>query len=151
MDALANFFPEELASAVKGFDDKTRQAILAVLIHQGDSAFMEIANELNISKPLLSHHLDLLLDSSLVRNYSPSELKGRFDSYYGISAFGKDFVDALFQPFSLKAYTIPSYNPSPNSSVTSRYTGGTSTPIAQVNLPLVVAGQVTSSKGLASP
>ncbi len=172
VDALSRFFPEELGMAVKGFDDKIRRAIIAVLILRGDSAFMELAKELGISKGLLSHHLDQLLDSALVRNYSSSELKGRFDSYYGISTFGKVFVDSLIQSFSLGPRMIPSSNLSPNSSVALLPGGGSSgvivysspniaAPLAQntssgvivYSSPNIAAplAQNTSSRGSVSP
>ena|SRR6058998_3032058 len=116
VEAYSRFFPDELAEATKGFNDKIRRAVIAVLIIRGDLAFMELAGELDISKGLLSHHLDLLLDSAFVRNYSPSELKGRYDSFYGISPFGEAFVNSVMRSFALKPRILPSSNQSSNRS-----------------------------------
>ncbi len=101
VETLASFFPEELKGAVKGFDHEIRQAIVAALLIKGDLSFAQLAGILGISKGLLSHHLDILLDSAIVRNYSPSEFRGRFDSYYAISSIGEALLESLTRTFVL--------------------------------------------------
>lgn len=147
---LSRLFPEEVKGAVKGFDDKIRQAILAVLMIKGGLSFMELANELGISKALLSHHLDLLLDSALIRNYSPLELRGRFDSYYAISSLGEAFLDSLVQSLALGFRKIPSSNPLVNDSAALKPIR--TIPPQQAGLPLLTLlpvphAQSTSSTG----
>jgi len=91
----AKEIPNELREGVKGLDHEVRQAVVALLMRNPDLSFTEIANSLGISKSQLSHHLDILLDSALVRNFSKAELKGPFDSYYGLTNFGRGILEAL--------------------------------------------------------
>ena len=144
VEALSNSFPEELRSAVKGFDDENRQAIVAALLLSGDLSFTELTHAVGISKGLLSHHLDLLLDSALLRNYSPAELRGRYDSYYGVSSFGQAFLSSLLHTLAVRTRPLPNSNPTTNSSAALdlwRTSGGSSTLQSQAS---VSQPQVTS-------
>lgn len=60
----------------KALNDETRRAILQ-LLREKDLTAGEIANHFNISKPSISHHLDLLKQADLVN----AERKGQFISY----------------------------------------------------------------------
>ena len=52
-------------SAFKALDDPTRRKILE-LLRKKDMTAGEIADEFNISKPSISHHLDLLRQADMV-------------------------------------------------------------------------------------
>ena len=52
-------------TAFKALDDPTRRKILEML-RKGDLTAGEIADEFQISKPSISHHLDLLKQAQLV-------------------------------------------------------------------------------------
>ena len=52
-------------AAFKALDDPTRRKILE-LLHKGDMTAGEIAAEFSISKPSISHHLDLLRQADMV-------------------------------------------------------------------------------------
>lgn len=88
--------PKELRKAIKGLDHPNRQAIVVALEHNRSLSFTELTRLLKLSKGRLSHHLDILLDSALVRNFSKSEFKGPYDSYYALSNFGEAFIESLF-------------------------------------------------------
>ena len=60
----------------KALNDETRRAIIE-LLQEGDLNAGEIADHFNISKPSISHHLDLLKQADLVR----SEKKGQYITY----------------------------------------------------------------------
>ena len=60
----------------KALNDETRRKILD-LLKEGDMNAGEIADEFNISKPSISHHLDLLKQAGLIS----SEKKGQFVEY----------------------------------------------------------------------
>lgn len=60
----------------KALNDETRRAIIE-LLKEGDMNAGEIAEHFNISKPSISHHLDLLKQADLVR----SEKRGQFIFY----------------------------------------------------------------------
>lgn len=60
----------------KALNDETRRQIID-LLKEGNRNAGEIAEEFNISKPSISHHLDLLKRAGLIN----SEKKGQFIEY----------------------------------------------------------------------
>ena len=60
----------------KALNDQTRREILE-LLKEGDLTAGDIADKFNISKPSISHHLDLLKQANLVT----SSKQGQFISY----------------------------------------------------------------------
>ena len=60
----------------KALNDETRREILE-LLRKGDMTAGEIADHFNISKPSISHHLDILKQADLIT----SEKKGQFVEY----------------------------------------------------------------------
>ncbi|WP_400072900.1 autorepressor SdpR family transcription factor [Zobellia russellii] len=60
----------------KALNDETRRRIIE-LLKDKDMNAGEIANEFNISKPSISHHLDILKRADLII----SEKKGQFVQY----------------------------------------------------------------------
>ncbi|GEO09412.1 autorepressor SdpR family transcription factor [Segetibacter aerophilus] len=63
----------------KALNDRTRREILEML-KEGDLTAGDIADKFNISKPSISHHLDLLRQANLVT----SSKQGQF-IYYSIN------------------------------------------------------------------
>ena len=63
-------------SIFKALNDETRRAILE-LLRKNDMTAGQIADEFHISKPSISHHLDILKRADLVT----SEKKGQFIVY----------------------------------------------------------------------
>jgi len=63
-------------SLFKALNDSTRREILELLKKRNMTAG-EIADQFNISKPSISHHLDLLKQAGLVE----AEKQGQFISY----------------------------------------------------------------------
>jgi ArsR family transcriptional regulator, repressor of sdpIR and other operons len=63
-------------SIFKALNDKTRRQILELLKEREMNAG-EIADKFNISKPSISHHLDILKRADLIT----SEKKGQFIKY----------------------------------------------------------------------
>ena len=63
-------------SIFKALNDETRRGILE-LLRKNDMSAGQIADEFHISKPSISHHLDILKRADLVT----SEKKGQFIVY----------------------------------------------------------------------
>jgi ArsR family transcriptional regulator len=63
-------------SIFKALNDETRRSIIE-LLKDKDMNAGEIADEFNISKPSISHHLDILKRADLIT----SEKKGQFVEY----------------------------------------------------------------------
>ncbi len=72
----------------KALNDGTRREIL-MMLKEKDLTAGEIADRFNISKPSISHHLDILKRADLVT----SEKKGQFVSY----SINTTIVDDIFQ------------------------------------------------------
>jgi DNA-binding transcriptional ArsR family regulator len=77
----------------RALNDGTRREILE-LLKQKDLSAGEIADNFNMSKPSISHHLDLLKQAELVI----SEKKGQF-IYYSLNMTVMDEVFAWFIQF----------------------------------------------------
>lgn len=88
----------------KALNDETRRQILELLREQDRSAG-EIAEQFNISKPSISHHLELLKKADLISQ----EKKGQFVIYsLNTSVLDEILVWLLkFQPLAnLKKYEV---------------------------------------------
>lgn len=72
----------------KALNDKTRRDIL-ILLKEKDRSAGEIAEQFNISKPSISHHLDILKRADMVT----SEKKGQFVIY----SINTTIIDDLLQ------------------------------------------------------
>jgi ArsR family transcriptional regulator, arsenate/arsenite/antimonite-responsive transcriptional repressor len=65
-----------ITTAFKALNDDTRRAIME-LLKDGEKPAGEISKQFNISKPSISHHLDLLKQANLVK----AKKKGQFIYY----------------------------------------------------------------------
>ena len=77
----------------KALSDPTRREILE-LLQGGDLTAGEIADQFNISKPSISHHLDLLKQAGLVESVK----EGQF-IYYSLNATVVDDIIKWFIQF----------------------------------------------------
>jgi len=80
----------------KALNDGTRREILEIL-KKGDLTAGEIADRFNISKPSISHHLDLLKQAGLV----DSVKEGQF-IYYSLNTTVMDEIIKWFVGFKGK-------------------------------------------------
>jgi DNA-binding transcriptional ArsR family regulator len=80
----------------KALNDATRREILE-LLKEGEKTAGEIADCFNISKPSISHHLDLLKQADLVE----AEKHGQF-IYYSLNTTVVDEIAKWFMQFKSK-------------------------------------------------
>jgi len=80
----------------KALNDPTRREILE-LLKKGDLTAGEIADQFNISKPSISHHLDLLRQAGLVQSVK----EGQF-MYYSLNTTVMDEIVKWFVGFKTK-------------------------------------------------
>lgn len=86
---LSKYLNDTVVNAVfKALNDANRRKILE-LLKDGDKTASEIADEFQVSKPSISHHLDLLKQANLV----VSVKKGQF-IYYSLNT---TVIDDLFK------------------------------------------------------
>jgi DNA-binding transcriptional ArsR family regulator len=83
-----------MQSFFKALNDSTRREILSML-KEKDMTAGEIAERFNISKPSISHHLDLLRQAELVTSVK----EGQF-VYYSINTTVMDEMVKWFMQFS---------------------------------------------------
>jgi len=83
----------------KALNDATRREILE-LLKKGDLTAGEIADHFHISKPSISHHLDLLKQAGLVENTR----EGQF-IYYSLNTSVFDELVTWFLQFNKKNNT----------------------------------------------
>lgn len=80
----------------KALNDQTRREILEML-REGDKTAGEIADQFNISKPSISHHLDLLKQAGLVESVKEGQYV-----YYSLNATMVDEIIKWFLQFKTK-------------------------------------------------
>ena len=80
----------------KALNDATRREILE-LLKDGDKTAGEIADSFAISKPSISHHLDLLKQAGLVESVK----QGQF-IYYSLNTTVVDEIAKWFMQFKTK-------------------------------------------------
>lgn len=80
----------------KALNDPTRREIL-IILRGKDLSAGEIADHFNMTKPSISHHLDLLRQAGLVI----SEKKGQF-IYYSLNTSVVDEIISWFMTFRTK-------------------------------------------------
>lgn len=80
----------------KALNDQTRREILEML-RAGDMTAGEIADQFNISKPSISHHLDLLKQAGLVESVKEGQYV-----YYSLNATMVDELVKWFLQFKTK-------------------------------------------------
>jgi ArsR family transcriptional regulator len=80
----------------KALNDQTRRDILEML-RKGEMTAGEIADQFNISKPSISHHLDLLKQAGLVESVK----EGQF-IYYSLNTTVVDDIIKWFMQFRTK-------------------------------------------------
>ena len=80
----------------KALNDSTRRTILE-LLRKKDMTAGDIAEEFNISKPSISHHLDLLKQAGLVESVK----EGQF-IYYSLNTTVVDEIVKWFLQFKTK-------------------------------------------------
>jgi len=75
-------------SLFKALNDETRRQIVE-LLKEGDMNAGEIADKFHISKPSISHHLDILKRADLIT----SEKKGQFVEYSLNTSILEDLIN----------------------------------------------------------
>ena len=82
-----------ITSTFKALNDETRRAIME-LLKEGEKPAGEISKQFNISKPSISHHLDLLKQANLIK----AKKKGQF-IYYALQPKSLEDVFRWFVQF----------------------------------------------------
>ncbi|GCC10790.1 helix-turn-helix domain protein [archaeon] len=95
VDYYASLFPEEIRDAVKAFDHKIRQAIIAALLMKDELSFTELRDLLKLSNSRIAPHLDMLVSGALIENVIREGRIERKYSFYRPSPYGQKFVKSL--------------------------------------------------------
>ena len=101
VEQYAGIFPDEIKDAIKAIDNEKRQAILGVLICEGELSFIDLKNKLDLKNNVMWPHLKALERGGLIENFLKEGFTDRKRSFYRISPFGHRFVKALFNSMSI--------------------------------------------------
>jgi DNA-binding HxlR family transcriptional regulator len=91
---FASDIPQEVKSVIRGLDDDIRLAIIIALMKNSSMSFADLKGLLNLNSSSLSHHLSILQNGGLVRNFV--ELTRNHRSYYMITELTKSILKSLF-------------------------------------------------------
>ncbi len=112
-------FPEPIIKIINALNNKYRRKILILLSKNGDMAWNEIKNKIDIENGKINYHLKILQRSGIIRNYIKMNSKeiDRSNSFYNISNLGNSVLQNLFNSLSVKesnriynSSTMESYN-----------------------------------------
>lgn len=95
IEDYAKEIPEEIRRAIRGLDSDYRAAIFVALLKHDELSFSELQKMLEIDKAMLNYHLGKLVESALVEHYYRHELGVDKYSFYSVTHFGQNFVEAL--------------------------------------------------------
>lgn len=111
-------FPVEITEPISALNDKKRREILLLLLEMESLSYSEIRSALGIGKGTLNHHLNILVGSGLVQNFSIKIPSSPYTSYYRVTNFGDRFLRGLRQALEPKGYEIITLIDNANSSAT---------------------------------
>lgn len=88
--------PLEIRTTQKCLCDDLRFAIVLTLLKNGEMSFSQLKESLDIQTNILSHHLKVLSQESLVMNYYAKRENTMEYSFYDVTPLSRDCVDRLF-------------------------------------------------------
>jgi len=94
--------PEDVRTTMKILCDDTRYAIVLTLLKNGEMSFSKLKETLGISNNALSHHIKVLIQAALVKNYYAKRTGSDEYSYYDTTLLSRDFIDNLFKTIEPK-------------------------------------------------
>lgn len=80
---------EECMEVISALSDKTRQEIISIVAEKDEACVTDIAGRFNLSRPTISHHLNLMKRSGVLN----ARKEGK-EVYY---SFNKDYVIGLLE------------------------------------------------------
>lgn len=99
-------FPIEITEPIRALNDKKRREIILSLLEKDSRSYSEIQNILDIKKGTLNHHLNILVGSGLIQNFSIDNPNSPYSSYYTITDFGHKFLMGIRQALEPRQYEI---------------------------------------------
>ncbi len=87
--------PPEIERAIKALGNKNRKKLIEVFLNKKRVTFSDLMNDLNLSSSTLTFHLKELKKASLIDNFYQKSDNSNQYSYYVLTEFAKDFLEAL--------------------------------------------------------
>lgn len=107
IEQYANEIPKEIRRAIRGLDSTYRAGIFVALLSHGELSFTDLQGKLELGKPTLTYHLRKLIACALVEHYYKHELGAEQYSFYSVTRFGQNFVEALSDFLRPEPYSFP--------------------------------------------
>jgi len=88
-------FPKEIALAIEGLQGEQRQRILIALLQNDELSFSELMKITNMGNSLLANYVKELKRLLMIEQYYEHSRDDKSYSYYRISDFAKNIINAL--------------------------------------------------------
>ena len=88
--------PVEIRRAIRALGDDSRLLIVTALMKRGELSFSQLLEGIGGNSSTLTHHLRVLIEACLIRNFYAKKQGVDEYSFYDISGFGALFVKNLF-------------------------------------------------------
>ena len=97
-------YDNKIFSSAQALRNKIRQTIFTLLSSQNSLSFNELMRKLDITRPKLAYHLQILINYNIITNFYDKREGVKDHSYYELSAFGRDLLTSgpFFEPQTLK-------------------------------------------------
>jgi len=87
--------PEEIKEALSALDHNIRWRIIEMIEENSEMSYTGLLKKLAVQKGCLTYHLNRLMETGVLDNYSREEFNGPYSSFYQLSPFGKDLIAGL--------------------------------------------------------
>jgi DNA-binding transcriptional ArsR family regulator len=99
-------FPTEIVELVNALSDRRRRRIVLALLEKDPLSYSEIQIKLDAKKGTLNHHLNVLIGSGLLQNFTIRSPGSLYSSYYTITDFGHRFLTGIRKVLEPKQFEI---------------------------------------------
>lgn len=82
----------KLFAAAQALQNRFRQQIFSLLNEKNNLSFNDLLKKLNLTRPKLAYHLQILLKNNIITNFYDKREGIKDHSFYELSAFSKDLL-----------------------------------------------------------
>src|SRR3990172_4058043 len=99
-DEVRPDFPQPIVHVVRALSDSERRGILIRLKREPELSWKRLLEQGDMKKGTLNHHLNVLEESGLIRNFSKGSPLEPYHSFYELTPLAERTIEALFGAFS---------------------------------------------------
>jgi predicted transcriptional regulator len=95
-------FDNKIAWSAQGLRNPIRLSIFQRLANKNNCSFNELRHYLNISRPKLAYHLQILMKNNIITNFYDKIDGVKDHSYYDLTTFGRELLSDLSSPIQME-------------------------------------------------